>query len=311
MGSVSGNAKKHDDKTLSLFDDPPEEDGVVNFNITFKGSIGDGYPVWTENKAKLIQRYVRYFLMITKHGTYIDGFAGPQVEEYNDDTWSAKRVLEIRPAWLRRFILCDKKPSQIKHLEALRQERQDGGDNRLIDIYPGDFNQSIDKILTPGAIRAKEATFCLLDQRTFECKWATVRKIAQYKPAKIEQFYFLPVGWLARSIDALKNDQILRDWWGRDDIDILRATSNSHAFALLFKDRFEKELGYKSVLAWPIFDRGEDGKIMYFMIHATDHPEAPRLMHRAYRQATLAFEPMEHLQAEFDAAGFEFSDTPE
>ncbi|GEM_PF-553780 len=308
MGSVSGNPKRHDDKTLSLFDEPPVEDGVVNFNITFKGSIGDGYPVWTENKAKLIQRYVRYFLMITKHGTYIDGFAGPQVEEYNDDTWSAKRVLEIRPDWLRRFVLCDKKPSQIAHLEVLRDERKAAGDKRLIDIYSGDFNQTIDQILTPGAIRAKEATFCLLDQRTFECKWATVKKIAQYKAAKIELFYFLPVGWLARAIDALKNDQVLRDWWGRDDIEVLRNTSNSHAFALLFKERFEKELGYRSVLAWPIFDKGENGKIMYFMIHATDHPEAPRLMHRAYRQATLAFEPMEHLQAEFDAAGFEFSE---
>ncbi|MGH7869638.1 MAG: hypothetical protein ACREP9_18920, partial [Candidatus Dormibacteraceae bacterium] len=28
------------------------------------------YPIWTENKAKLIQRYLLFFVYITKHGTY-------------------------------------------------------------------------------------------------------------------------------------------------------------------------------------------------------------------------------------------------
>ncbi|MCI0628905.1 MAG: hypothetical protein L0387_45880 [Acidobacteria bacterium] len=38
-------------------------------------------PLWTQNKAKLIERYLYYFVMVTKHGTYIDGFAGPQDPE--------------------------------------------------------------------------------------------------------------------------------------------------------------------------------------------------------------------------------------
>jgi hypothetical protein len=36
------------------------------------------HPIWTENKAKLIERYLFYFVLITKHGAYIDGFAAPQ-----------------------------------------------------------------------------------------------------------------------------------------------------------------------------------------------------------------------------------------
>ena len=31
-------------------------------------------PLWTKNKAKLIERYLYYFVLVTKHGTYIDGF---------------------------------------------------------------------------------------------------------------------------------------------------------------------------------------------------------------------------------------------
>ncbi len=34
--------------------------------------------VWTENKAKLIARYLRSFTYVTKHGTYLDAFAGAQ-----------------------------------------------------------------------------------------------------------------------------------------------------------------------------------------------------------------------------------------
>lgn len=247
--------------------------------------------------------------MVTKHGTYIDGFAGPQVERYNDESWSAKQVLEIQPQWLRRFILCDMAHSQVQFLERLRDERRGFGDNRKIEIHEGDFNQVVDAILAPGAIKEKEATFLLLDQRTFECRWDTVKKIAAYKTqsTKIEQFYFLPVAWLVRSITALKDEAKLRAWWGRDDVDVLRTTTNSNEFARLFTHRFRKELGYASAAAWPIYERqGGEGKIMYFMIHATDHPEAPKLMNRAYKNATLAAEPMDHLQHSFDAAGFEF-----
>lgn len=308
MGSISGDK---DRRTLGLFEDelvaPAINDGIVE--LTFKPSRQDGYPVWTENKSKLIQYYVRYFLMVTKHGTYIDGFAGPQVEEYNDESWSAKRVLEIKPPWLRRFVLCEMSPSQVFHLERLAQDRRDAGDKRKIDIYSGDFNVSIDKILEPGAIREKEATFCLLDQRTFECKWETVKKIAAYKTSgtKIELFYFLAVGWLGRSISALKDDQKLRDWWGRDDINILRSTSSSIELAKLFTHRFEKELGYATAAAWPIYERSDAGlgKVMYYMIHATDHQEAPKLMNRAYKASTLVNEPMEHVQIGFGGEGFD------
>jgi len=42
------------------------------------------------------------------------------------------------------------------------------------------------------------------------------------------------------------------------------------------------------VKAWPIFERENGGAIMYYMIHATDHPEAPKFMSRAYRRAGAA-----------------------
>src|SRR5580704_11966978 len=68
--------------------------------------IAPSNPVWTDNKARFIMRYLRYFVYITKHGTYIDGFAGPQ-QEKETDAWAAKLVLESEPRRLRHFHLCD------------------------------------------------------------------------------------------------------------------------------------------------------------------------------------------------------------
>jgi Phage integrase family len=48
--------------------------------------------------------------------------------------------------------------------------------SRNIEVWAGDFNQNVEKILGGGKITQKEATFCLLDQRTFECHWSTVRR---------------------------------------------------------------------------------------------------------------------------------------
>ena len=53
--------------------------------------------------------------------------------------------------------------------------------SRTIKLYGRDFNASVDEILNGGTISQREATFCLLDQRTFECHWQTLEKLARYK----------------------------------------------------------------------------------------------------------------------------------
>jgi three-Cys-motif partner protein len=241
------------------------------------------YPIWTENKAKLIAKYIFLFELITKHGTYIDGFAGPQRPDL-PEMWAAKLVLEIEPRWLRHFYLFEKSKAGCDLLKFLKAS-QAGTNDREIEILHGDFNVMVDPILTSKKIGEKEATFCLLDQRTFECHWDTVRKLAGYKTGKsnkFELFYFLAGWWYRRAVTAVKDDSLLENWWGRDDWADLRKIK-----LLDVRDemvaRFKSELGYKSAKAWPIFDKA--GRDMYFMIHATDYLGAPALMERAYIEA--------------------------
>ncbi len=256
------------------------------------------YPLWTKHKARLIARYLYYFVMITKHGTYIDGFAGPQNER--PEMWAAKLVIESEPRWLRHFHLVELNATKVAALRRLKRtaEARPTKPKRVINVYQGDFNTLVDQILSSGSITPKEAAFCLLDQRTFECHWRTLEKLAAYKPPgdhKIELFYFLPISWLDRAFCGTRNEDPIVHWWGRSDWRVLVELRREQR-AAAFVDRIKNELGYASVVPWPIYDRRGGRRVMYYMIHATDHPEAPKLMRRAYTRAVDPIEPIRQLK---------------
>lgn len=249
------------------------------------------YPLWTQNKARLIQAYLQLFVFITYHGTYIDGFAAPQDADHSDETWAAKLVLEMEPKRIREFWLCDVSPKGIEKLAGLRAAHAapDVRPKRRITVLPGDFNERVYEILQSGRITDKTATFALLDQRTFECEWRTIEALSRHKTGnKIELFYFFPTGWIDRSIAAVTRSETrakVERWWGRPDWAALRGMGGLER-ARMMATRFEKELGYKKAEVFPIHSEKRGGRVMYHMIHASDHPEALVLMVRAYRMVS-------------------------
>lgn len=249
-------------------------------------------PLWTENKARLVERYLFLFVLVTRSGTYIDGFAGPQEPEH-EHMWSAKLVIESRPRWLQRFFLIDKDPAQVERLQRMvdgqpPRDKTKNEPKRETKIIHGDSNTEICALLQRGEINQKQPAFALLDQRTFECEWATLEALAEYNTKlKIELFYFLPNGWLDRALSAQKEETIPTAWWGREDWKKLKGVPHRER-AQVFTDRIRSELGYKSVKPWPIYDKKGGSNVMYYMIHATDHPVAPHLMARAYGKAVSA-----------------------
>jgi three-Cys-motif partner protein len=235
-------------------------------------------PVHTRHKAQLVAEYIRLFQQVTKHGTYVDAFAGPQ-EPNAPETWAANRVLDLEPLWLRHFWLYDIEPVKCELLEQLRRRHP----NRGVTVQRANFNTAVDGLLSSGSIGENEATFCLLDQRTFECDWATVQKLARHKrKRKIELFYFLANWWLDRAVSGMtKNRDQIGRWWGGDAWEAFMALGRGDR-PTVFAERFRRELGYSFVNPFPIYDAQEGGRAMYYMIHAADHEEAPRLMGRAY-----------------------------
>ena len=288
-----------DTRTMPLFNDlgtiEDVEAGIKE--IRFQGLQA---PVWTSQKAKLIALYLKFFVMVTRHGTYIDGFAGPQ-EPDSPESWAASLVLNNQPRWLRNFFLCELAAEKVAMLEDLKNAqppRKKGEAKRKIEVLSGDFNANVDRILQSGVVTEKEAAFALLDQRTFECHWSTVAKLAQHKQQgnKVELFYFLAVKWLHRSFSGLTVDtQKAEKWWGSGDWTSLKKASQSEIKDLL-QERFKREFKYRYAYAWPIWEKDDAaGSVMYYMIHATDHDDAPKLMWRAYRQAVATIPRSEQL----------------
>lgn len=274
---------------IPLFDPGPE----VQSEISTKPS---DRPVWSENKAELIARYLRYFVYVTRHGTYIDAFAGPQTDR-SERAWTAQLVLDSEPKWLRNFYLFDQSQDQVTLLEDLASRHTD----RNVNVHRGNSNRCIPAVLPIGSISEREATFCLLDQRTFECEWRLCRHISKMRPGsvKVEQFYFLANSWMPRSLAAVSTAETeaqVKEWLGCEDWRAFAALDSLQRQEY-FVDKFRHELGYRSVRSWPIY--GQDagrGALMYYMIHATDHEAAPKLMSRAYRSAVTSARPVEQLE---------------
>ena len=239
--------------------------------------------LWTGQKSRLIAEYLHRFLHVTKSGTYLDLFAGPQNEAYDED-WSIKRVIERRDEGpnIRYFAACDNSAQQIERLEQLRATYV----NRpfTFNIYHGDANKQITKMLQEAPTNLP--TFCLIDQRTFECDWATVKSIAEYKAGdkfKIEIFYFLAEAWLDRAWKSRSDDERLTSWWGSNDF--LKFFQQRNVYrAHELKQRLIDEFQYKYVEPWSIHKQGDRGRTMYYMIHASDHHRATRLMSEAYNE---------------------------
>jgi three-Cys-motif partner protein len=261
--------------------------------------------IWTKNKAKLIATYLHKFLMVTKHGTYIDGFAGPQEGEEDAPNWSARLALSLEPRWLRHFILFEQDPIRIGYLKQMTRSQKPtrlGTRHREIRVIAGDVNVELPKRLADYPIKSTEATFCLLDQWTCECHWRTVETIARHKKGarKIEIFYFLANYWLTRTlVNTTKNIEGLNLWWGSESWREL-IKMGSYDRARWVSDRFRNEFGYKFVTPHAIYDKVGGTKIMFFMIHATDHPAAPILMADSYSKAVEELSTQQELQVSID-----------
>lgn len=262
-------------------------------------------PIWTRHKACLIEQYLRLFVLVTGHGTYLDAFAGPQEPEAEaqlstaNDLWAARLVLQsqVRARRIRKFVLCEKKRPLVQRLEQLRVEQLAVDAGRSITVLQGDCNVSLPTYLRAHPIGDKEATFCVLDQHTFECRWDLVQFLASHKSGrKIELFYFLANHWFNRAALNLGEEgaEGADAWWGSADWRTLISMTPAQRAERL-AHRFLDELGYRYAFPWPILD--EKNHIMFYMIHATDHPAAGDLMRRAYETAVAP--PEDDVQLSF------------
>ncbi len=261
----------------------------ASFHFDTRGLGDRGFsrpPDQTNAKSRLIASYLSKFQLVTKGGLYIDGFAAPQSRAH-EDAWTARRVLEIKPPRLRTFWLCDVDPAGLLQLRRLKETHHRKPSSRRVFVHEGDFNTTVKVLMKNDRLTRKAAIFALLDQRNTECHWATVRLLASRAGrTKIELLYFLGTSWLHRSLATSTRPERLAEidlWWGGGGWEVLRGLTQI-GIVKTVADRFASELGYRFVKPYPIFLDENGGKVAFHLIHASDHPDAPKLMDRAFRE---------------------------
>jgi len=271
-----------DDETLSK----RPGDTLPLYTPALKQAMADEAPAQTDAKSRLIASYIAKFQLVTGGGLYIDGFAAPQSRAHKD-AWTARRVLEIAPPRLRTFWLCDRDPAGVEMLRELKSQHHGNPKSRRVFVYHGDFNERVDEIIRSGRIKKRTAVFAFLDQRTAECHWATVERLAAFKGrTRIEQLYFLGVSWLHRSLTQSKTPDRLSEldqWWGSRGWERLRDMTQIELSETV-AHRFKTELGYAHTNWWPIYLKEGSRRTAFTLIHASDHPEAPKLMRRSFQE---------------------------
>lgn len=297
--------KSPDDETPDL----PFSESLISLkpkHATYEGRV------WTRNKAQLIARYLEKFLFVTGGGQYIDLFAGPQHDGSRDGTWAAKLVLEnCRPDRLRRaylFELNSKSVARLMELKRLHGRNWRLKSTRKVEVIEGDSNQKVREYFAPGnhSLRPKLPAFCLLDQRNRECDWSTVEFVSKLKQekCKVELFYFLTQGWADRHWHLIDKHPEVKDrvraWWGNDNWTEFQH-ANAYDRGLLMERRFREELNYRYAQAFPIYSRGNTGRVQFYMVHASDDSRALPLMGQAYREIGLNLKAVPADQLKLDS----------
>jgi three-Cys-motif partner protein len=272
----------------------------------------DGWPAriarsWTQEKLMVLEAYLPRFAQACSRKARgwwaIDGFAGAGLN------WSDVQQAEIHGSAL---LLCEAGPPRYPAAErvllceqhdelraALEERTRPYGDRAQVSA--GDINEEIHQLLERVPRRAP--TFAFLDPEGADVAWSTVRALADHKRNhhrfKIEQLILFPTD--TGFMRLLSRDQLSAEGAGR-----VRRMMPDGRFRQVWADRgsgrispavararyveiYEgglRELGYETVLSRAI-RRGEDNRIMYYLVFATDNQAGKNIMQSVFSQVHM------------------------
>jgi three-Cys-motif partner protein len=283
-------------------------------------SKSKGWGRWSQIKLDILSEYLDGFTTASKGQSkivYLDLFAGDPRRNFARGTGepmvgSPHRALAIANARFTHLRFCELTGPAAELKADL--EHSFPGDVRY-EVIPGDSNATIHPTL--AALRADDAgwapTFAFVDPDGPDCHWTTLQALAAHKGPdtavgtrfKVE-FWFLFATMLNRMLplDPTKEarpadeDQITAvygtDQW-RLIYEMRKAGKINGAqaraeYVNLMRWRIEKVLGYRQT--HPLDVPNEDGRAIYTMILATDHPIGAEIMTSIYSNNAGRFPAM-------------------
>lgn len=265
------------------------------------------FHAWTMRKLEVLSAYLRMYRRVAGGGTYLDGFAGSGHATISGRRTEGSALRAIASGAFKDLFLIEMDPAthaQLAHAVAALPE----ADQDKVHLQPaGDCNTVISRLLREGAIDRDRPCFALLDPDSTELEWTTVAELARYKPylppppgtstpasCKVEMWILVNTHHaLVRLMpsDRTKHeapphahilDRVMggRDaWW-----DLwLEGWGGGDRLANRYADRLKTVLGYRFVHAQRV-DDPDTNRPQYYMVHASDHPNAHSLMRSAKRE---------------------------
>lgn len=266
------------------------------------------FHAWTMRKLEVLTAYFKMYRTIAGGGTYLDGFAGSGHATIDGQLTKGSALRALESGAFKNLILIEKDPATHARLTGSIAELSEA-ERAKVHLYdpPADCNLAISQLLADEAIDRDKACFAFLDPDSTELAWTTVEKLARYKTylppvpgsrkperCKIELWILVnthhAMGRLMPA-DRIKHrepphahvlDYVMggRDaWW-----DLwLREWGGPDLMAHRYAERLQTVLGYRSTHHQLVHDP-DTGRAQYYMVHASDHPNAHSIMRSAKKE---------------------------
>jgi len=254
---------------------------------------------WTRNKLEILAGYLPAFNIACQQWpdrVYIDLMAGEpvNVDRISGERFdgSARLALAASPPFTR-LAFCEM-PETATHLATDLRQRYPG---RHFRVYPGDCNETIDRVLTDLAPWRRMPTFVFADQQAAEIHWTTLAKVARFRsdPRKAELWILMSPAMIAKGVagtngqaftlrvDALFGNDTWRRIQAARQRRVLSADEYRDEMVNLLRWQLERNLRYGFTARIPM--NMPNNMPLYDMVFATDVQVGDKIMTHLYQQA--------------------------
>ena len=270
-----------------LASETPPDDGLV---------VREAGP-WVKDKLGILAQYLPAFGKACKDKApnwfYVDAFAGSglnRIRKTGELVWGSPLIaLRADPPFTR----CAFLDSGTAEVQALRRRTAPYGARAV--VRQGDCNTALLPLMQE-AVDPRAPCLCVFDPEGPNLDWRTVASVARFKRAgfsKVEQLILFPTdtgfirelprerqieGWGERDLRRVFGNDDWRAIYERRRRDEISADDARTEYVRLYADQLRHQLKYKTVLDRPVRTHGWGGRILYFLLFATDNDAGKRIM---------------------------------
>lgn len=273
----------------------------------------DGLPVreageWVKDKLEIVRCYLPAFGRACQGKAprwyFVDAFSGPGVNvtrSTGERVWGSPIIALLTEPRFTRSLLLDKGKREV---HALTTRTEVFGKLRI--IRQGDANKDLLRLMEEH-VDKRAPCLCLLDPEGPDLSWETVEAIARFRSGrfKAEQLILFPTHtgfvrelpltnpiqkWGERDLRRVFGNEGWRPIWERRRRRAITSDQATTEYVRLYAAGL-RGLGYRNVLDREIRTKGWSGRILYFLIFATDNETGKKIMDWCFDTIAEAAQP--------------------